>query len=99
MPQRSPVITQHCVLFLVHCAQPDWRLYVAPQVPKNCALSILACQKILFQVHTAGGGAASNVWRTIRQRMLGVPVVRSEQAEAAYGAALLAHKARPAHDV
>ena len=44
----------------------------------------------LLQVHTAGGGAASNVWNQIRQGLLGVPVVRSRQAEAAYGAALLA---------
>lgn len=42
------------------------------------------------KVHTAGGGAASNVWNQIRQGLLGVPVVRSRQAEAAYGAALLA---------
>ena len=44
-----------------------------------------------MQVHTAGGGAASTVWSEIRQGMLGVPVVASKQAEAAYGAALLAH--------
>ena len=43
-----------------------------------------------MQVYTAGGGAASQVWSDIRQQMLGVPVVRSPAAEAAYGAALLA---------
>lgn len=43
-----------------------------------------------MQVYTAGGGAASQVWIDMRQRMLGVPVVRSSAAEAAYGAALLA---------
>ncbi|KAL3145457.1 hypothetical protein ABBQ32_003285 [Trebouxia sp. C0010 RCD-2024] len=42
------------------------------------------------KVYTAGGGAASQVWNDIRQQMLGVPVVRSLAAEAAYGAALLA---------
>ncbi|DBB12359.1 TPA: hypothetical protein ACH3X3_006443 [Trebouxia sp. C0006] len=42
------------------------------------------------KVHTAGGGSASKVWTTIREGMLGVPVVTSDQAEAAYGAALLA---------
>ena len=46
-------------------------------------------QKVM-QVHTAGGGSASKVWTTIREGMLGVPVVTSDQAEAAYGAALLA---------
>ena len=44
----------------------------------------------MMQVHTAGGGSISKVWTTIREGMLGVPVVTSEQAEAAYGAALLA---------
>ena len=43
-----------------------------------------------MQVHTAGGGSTSKVWTTIREGMLGVSVVASEQAEAAYGAALLA---------
>ncbi|DBA69471.1 hypothetical protein WJX79_006379 [Trebouxia sp. C0005] len=42
------------------------------------------------KVHTAGGGSTSKVWTTIREGMLGVSVVASEQAEAAYGAALLA---------
>lgn len=44
----------------------------------------------LLQVYTAGGGAASDVWRMIRQGLLGVPVEKSVQGEAAYGAALLA---------
>ena len=44
-----------------------------------------------MQVHTAGGGAGSKVWSAIRQGMLGVPVITSKHAEAAYGAALLAH--------
>ena len=45
-----------------------------------------------MQVHTAGGGAASKVWCEIRQGLLGVPVITSQHAEAAYGAALLAHR-------
>ena len=45
---------------------------------------------MVMQVHTAGGGSTSKVWTTIREGMLGVPVVTSDQAEAAYGAALLA---------
>ncbi len=41
----------------------------------------------LTQVYTAGGGAQNAVWRAIRSRCLGVPVVLSEQTEAAYGTA------------
>ncbi|KAI7842235.1 hypothetical protein COHA_004148 [Chlorella ohadii] len=37
------------------------------------------------KVYTAGGGAKNPVWTSIRQRELGVPVMRSERAEAAYG--------------
>ncbi len=44
----------------------------------------------LLQVETAGGGARNPAWTTIRQRLLGVPVTRAAQTEAAYGAALLA---------
>jgi D-ribulokinase len=44
----------------------------------------------LQRVFTAGGGAKNEVWQTIRQRQLKVPVVRSPQDEAAYGTALLA---------
>lgn len=44
----------------------------------------------LQQVFTAGGGAKNEVWQTIRQRQLQVPVGRSPQDEAAYGTALLA---------
>jgi sugar (pentulose or hexulose) kinase len=42
------------------------------------------------RVYTAGGGARNPVWTAIRQRQLGVPVVVSAQAEAAFGSALLA---------
>jgi sugar (pentulose or hexulose) kinase len=41
-------------------------------------------------VYTAGGGAKNTVWTRIRARYLGVPVMQSAHAEAAYGAALLA---------
>jgi D-ribulokinase len=44
----------------------------------------------LQRVFTAGGGAKNEVWKTIRQRQLQVPVARSPQDEAAYGTALLA---------
>ncbi len=44
----------------------------------------------LTQVYTAGGGAANNTWRVIRQRYLKVPVMASVFTEAAYGTALLA---------
>ncbi|MBW4556135.1 MAG: FGGY-family carbohydrate kinase [Trichormus sp. ATA11-4-KO1] len=44
----------------------------------------------LTRVYTAGGGAANLTWNKIRQRYLKVPVVASENTEAAYGSALLA---------
>jgi D-ribulokinase len=44
----------------------------------------------LTQVYTAGGGAKNPAWNQIRSRHLKVPVLRSPQTEAAYGAALLA---------
>ncbi|BAY16229.1 putative sugar kinase, FGGY family protein [Anabaenopsis circularis NIES-21] len=42
------------------------------------------------RVYTAGGGATNSTWNAIRQRHLKVPVVASENTEAAYGTALLA---------
>ncbi|KAF2922414.1 hypothetical protein DAI22_07g111700 [Oryza sativa Japonica Group] len=44
------------------------------------------------EVLTAGGGARNDKWTAIRGRVLGVPVRKAEQTEAAYGAALLALK-------
>jgi sugar (pentulose or hexulose) kinase len=44
------------------------------------------------QVYTAGGGAKNPVWTEIRAAKLGVPVQPSPQAEAAYGAAVLARQ-------
>lgn len=44
----------------------------------------------LIYVYTAGGGAANSTWTAIRNRYLQVPVVSSNQTEAAYGTALLA---------
>lgn len=44
-------------------------------------------------VRTAGGGARSESWRRIRERVLGVPVKRAVSGEASYGAALLAKRA------
>lgn len=45
------------------------------------------------EVFTAGGGAKNEKWIKIRERVLGLPVSRANQTEAAYGAALLAKKA------
>lgn len=44
----------------------------------------------LSRVYTAGGGSANDTWTAIRKRYLQVPVVRSDNTEAAYGTALLA---------
>lgn len=44
------------------------------------------------EVFTAGGGAKNEKWTRIRDRVLGLPVKRAIQTEAAYGAALLALK-------
>lgn len=44
----------------------------------------------LTHVYTAGGGAKNEMWQEMRSRYLKVPVERSPQTEAAYGAALLA---------
>lgn len=44
------------------------------------------------EVFTAGGGAKNEKWIKIRERVIGLPVSRANQTEAAYGAALLAMK-------
>ncbi|KAJ4785576.1 Xylulose kinase [Rhynchospora pubera] len=44
------------------------------------------------EVFTAGGGAKNDTWRKIRERVLGLPVNKAIQTEAAFGAALLAMK-------
>lgn len=43
----------------------------------------------LRAVITNGGGATNEVWRKLRERLLGVPVGVAAQVEAAYGSALL----------
>ncbi|MDJ0531592.1 MAG: FGGY-family carbohydrate kinase [Xenococcaceae cyanobacterium MO_207.B15] len=43
----------------------------------------------LMRVYTAGGGSKNPIWEQIRQRCLGVPVIKSQYTEAAYGTALL----------
>jgi sugar (pentulose or hexulose) kinase len=43
----------------------------------------------LKRVVTNGGGAKNIVWRTMRERLLGVPVSTAAHCEAAYGSALL----------
>ena len=45
----------------------------------------------LIRVYTAGGGAKNSTWSTIRQNYLGVPVIKPQYTEAAYGTALLNH--------
>lgn len=42
------------------------------------------------QVLTAGGGAKNPVWTRMRQRLLGVDTLPARNADAAYGAAMLA---------
>ncbi|KAG9136918.1 hypothetical protein Leryth_020001 [Lithospermum erythrorhizon] len=44
------------------------------------------------EVFTAGGGSKNAKWIRIRERVLGLPVCKALQTEAAYGAALLALK-------
>lgn len=44
------------------------------------------------EVFTAGGGSKNEKWIKIRERVIGVPVRKAVQTEAAYGAALLAMK-------
>ncbi|XP_048492544.1 D-ribulose kinase isoform X2 [Beta vulgaris subsp. vulgaris] len=44
------------------------------------------------EIFTAGGGAKNDKWTKIRERVLGLPVSRAAQTEAAFGAALLALK-------
>lgn len=43
----------------------------------------------LKRVVTNGGGAQNDIWRTMRERLLGVPVSTAVHGEAAYGSALL----------
>ncbi len=44
------------------------------------------------RVISIGGGAVNEPWRRMREKALGVPVLRAEHQEAAYGAALLARE-------
>ncbi|MFP4336757.1 MAG: FGGY-family carbohydrate kinase [Halothece sp.] len=44
----------------------------------------------LKKVYTAGGGAKNEVWQTIREQCLQVPVTPSPKTDAAYGSAILA---------
>ncbi len=43
-------------------------------------------------IRSAGGGSHNEAWRAIRQRLLALPLIDSEQQEAAYGSALLAKR-------
>lgn len=52
-------------------------------------LQILGADR-LTRVYTAGGGAENDTWTDIRRRYLGVPMIRPNNTEAAYGTALLA---------
>ena len=55
----------------------------------------LACTfHSLVQVYTAGGGAKNKKWLQMRERRLQVPVLASTEAEACYGAALLAARSQ-----
>ena len=44
------------------------------------------------EIFTAGGGANNLPWQKIRERLIGVPVAKSPQSEAAYGTACLAQQ-------
>lgn len=44
------------------------------------------------EILTSGGGSKNEKWIEIRERVLGIPVHKALQTEAAYGAALLAMK-------
>jgi sugar (pentulose or hexulose) kinase len=46
-----------------------------------------------LRVYSCGGGAVNESWRQIRERRLGVPVLRATQTEAAFGSALIARAA------
>lgn len=46
----------------------------------------------LISVTTTGGGAKNQVWKKMRERLLGVPVAIAWHSEAAFGAALLAKR-------
>ncbi len=48
---------------------------------------------MLTSIRTVGGGARNAAWRTIRERMLGVPLIEPLDDEAAVGAAKLALRA------
>jgi sugar (pentulose or hexulose) kinase len=45
-----------------------------------------------LRVHSVGGGAANSAWRSIRETLLGIPVIAASHQSAAYGAALLARR-------
>ncbi|XP_059305711.1 D-ribulose kinase isoform X2 [Lycium ferocissimum] len=49
------------------------------------------------EVITSGGGSQNEKWIKIRERVLGLPVSKANQTEAAYGAALLAMKGACEH--
>lgn len=54
-------------------------------------LSELGCP-FPSQILSAGGGAHNEVWRTIREQRLGVPVLLADSTDAAFGAAKLAQQ-------
>jgi sugar (pentulose or hexulose) kinase len=45
------------------------------------------------RVFSSGGGAVNDTWRQIRERRLGVPVLRAAHTQAAFGTALIARAA------
>jgi sugar (pentulose or hexulose) kinase len=52
-------------------------------------LQQLGADKLTY-IYTAGGGASNSTWTAIRHQYLKVPVISSNNTEAAYGTALLA---------
>jgi sugar (pentulose or hexulose) kinase len=53
----------------------------------------------LKRVVTNGGGAKNEIWRIMRERLLGVPVSTASHSEAAYGSALLCLEQKQADGV
>jgi sugar (pentulose or hexulose) kinase len=47
---------------------------------------------LVKSIRTVGGGAKNAAWRTIRARMLGIPLIDPVDDEAAVGAAKLARR-------
>ena len=79
---RPPAVTRGAFLhgLLLAIAQVEQQGYAA--------LAQLGADAVT-EVRTAGGGSKNDVWTAMRAGLLGVPVVRADNADAAFGAARL----------